>query len=76
MLHRPLLSKDGILLWHSMLLVWPSLLQRQVLRARCGLLRLHLLWRRLCLLQQPVRAAEAVAKQPVFCLTRAPGGIP
>jgi polysaccharide export outer membrane protein len=75
-LHRPLLSEDGNLLWYSMLLVRPSLLPRQVLRSRCRLLRLSLLRGRLCLLQQPVRATEAVTKQSLFQLAGFPGGTP
>ena len=75
MLHRPLLPEDANLLRRSVLPARPRLLPGSVLRYR-GLLRLSLLRGRLYLLQQPLRAAEALAKQSMFWLAPAPGGIP
>jgi polysaccharide biosynthesis/export protein len=63
-LHGPLLPEDGDLLRRSVLRAGPDLLPRPMLRSG------------LCLLQRPVRSAEAISKQSLFCLTRAPGGIP
>jgi hypothetical protein len=57
-LQGPLLPEEGDLLRRSVLLAGPGLLPRPVLRSG--------LW----LLQRPVRAAQAVAKQSLFCLTR------
>jgi len=62
-LYKPLLPEDANLLWPSVLLCWPGLLPRPVLRAACGVLRHHMLPGRAPLLPKQVRGNEAVRKQ-------------